>query len=92
MSSVALQKDQFNNLIQDSYGDREFRGEYDGSNNLIYAGFATLGVAEGVRVWQIKKLAYTGTNLTSVKWPQINSIASSDYSFSWTDRATYTYS
>ncbi len=92
MSSVALQKDQFNNLIQDSYGDREFRGEYDGSNNLIYAGFAALGVSEGARVWQLKKLAYTSTNLTSVKWPQINSKASSDYSFSWTDRATYTYS
>lgn len=92
MSSVCLQKDQFNNLIQDSYGDREFRGDYDGSNNLIYAGFATLGSDESTLVWQIKQLTYSGTNLTSVKWPQYNNRASSDYSFSWTNRASYTYS
>ncbi len=67
MPQVPLQRDQFNNVIQDSYGDREFRGDYDGSNNLIYAGFALPGSSESSRVWQIKKLAYTGTNLTSVK-------------------------
>lgn len=67
MPGVPLNRDQFQNLVQDSYGDREFRGEYDGSNNLIYAGFALPGSAEGDRVWQLKKLAYTGTNLISVK-------------------------
>ncbi len=92
MSQVEVSRDQFFNLIQDTYGDKSFRGEYDGSNNLIYAGFALPGSTEGVREWQIKKLAYTGTNLTSVKWPELSSKASTSYSFSWTDRATYTYS
>jgi hypothetical protein len=67
MSQVPLQRDQYHNLVQDSYGDREFRGDYDGSNNLIYAGFALPGSDEAVREWQIKKLAYSGANLTSVK-------------------------
>lgn len=92
MPSVNLQRDNFRNVIQDTYGDKEFRGEYDGSNNLIYAGFALPGAAEGDRVWQIKKLAYTGTNLISVKWPELDSEPDIGYSFSWTDRATYTYS
>ena len=92
MPSPNLQRDNYFNLIQDTYGDKSFRGEYDGSDNLIYAGFALPGAADGDRVWQIKKLAYTSDNLTSVKWPQISSKASTAYSFEWDERATYTYS
>lgn len=92
MPSPNLQRDNYHNVIQDTYGEKSFRGEYDGSNNLIYAGVAMPGSAEGTLCWQIKLLAYTGTNLISVKWPQIDSKASTDYSFSWTSRATYTYS
>ena len=92
MPFPALKRDQNHTIVQDSYLEREFRGEYDGSNNLIYAGYAAMGSAEGDRVWQIQKMAYTGTNMTSIKWPEINSFPSTDYSFSWTDRATYVYS
>jgi len=88
----ALKRDQFNNVVQESYVERAFRGEYDGSDNLIYAGFAQAGSLEGDAVWQIMKLAYTADNLTSITWPQIDSKASTGYTFSWTDRASYTYS
>lgn len=80
-------------VIPDSFESESFRGEYDGSDNLIYAGFARPGEAEGILVWQIFKMAYTGSNLISIKWP-VNSkgAVSNDYEFSWTDRASYTYS
>jgi len=79
--------------LQDSSGDMTFRGDYT-SNNLIYKGFAKPGSAEGSLVWQIAKLAYDGSNnILSIKWPQdANGAASSDYAFSWTGRAGYTYS
>lgn len=80
-------------VIFDSVDDTSFRGEYDGSNNLIYKAFARPGASESALVWQIAKLAYTGTNIISIKWPQnASSVASNDYAFSWTNRATYTYS
>ncbi len=86
-------------VIPDSMLDESFRGEYDGSNNLIYKGFARPGSSESQEVWQIAKLAYdAGNNVISIKWPAledfygtVSSQASNDYRFSWTDRATYTY-
>lgn len=91
MPSPNLKRDNFYNIIQQSYDEKSFRGEYSGAN-LIYAGFAIEGSDEGDLVWQIKKLTYDGANLTSVLWPEIDGKASTDYSFSWTDRASYTYS
>lgn len=80
-------------ILPETLDQESFRGEYDGSNNLIYAGYARPGSAEGSLVWQISKMAYTGTNLTSIKWPtNTDGAVSIDYEFSWTDRATYTYS
>ena len=92
MPSPNLARDNFLNVLQQSYDEKEFRGEYDGSNNLIYAGFAIAGTSESVRAWQIKKLAYTGVNLVSVKWPELNSKSSTEYDFAWANRASYTYS
>jgi hypothetical protein len=92
MVAVKLKRDPNFNLIQDSYDERSFRGEYDGSNNLIYAGYAVPGSAEGDRVWQIRRMTYATNNRTDTEWPEIDSKASTDYSFSWTARATYTYS
>ena len=91
MPSPNLKRDNYFNVISDTYDEKSFRGDYSGAN-LIYAGFAIQGSAEGDRVWQIKQLNYDGSNLISVLWPQINGKASTDYSFSWTDRASYTYS
>ena len=87
------QLDSQGRVIYDSVDDSAFRGEYAG-NNLIYKGFARPGAAEGDEVWQIAFLQYDGSgNVTSVTWPQNSSgIATNEYAFSWTDRATYTYS
>lgn len=89
-----LKKDAQGNLIQDSFfSDMEFRGEYTGTN-LIYRGYSRPGADEGDLVWQIALIAYDGSNnILSIKWPQgANSAASSEYLFSWTARASYTYS
>lgn len=88
-----LKRDANNNVIQSSSGDLAFRGEYTG-NNLIYKGLARPGASESATVWQIAKLAYdVNDNLLSVTWPQDgNGHATSEYQFSWTNRATYTYS
>lgn len=87
-----LKLDAYNRPIQTSSGDMEFRGEYTGTN-LIYKGLARPGAAEGDEVWQVAKLAYdVDDNLLSVKWPQAsNGVPSSEYEFSWTARAGYTY-
>jgi len=78
-------------LSQDSFLDEAFRGEYSG-DNLIYKGFAKPGSDEDALVWQIALITYSGSNVISITWP-INSegAPSSDYEFSWTDRAGYTY-
>ena len=69
-----------------------FRGEYTGTN-LIYKGYSRPGAAEGDLVWQIAKVAYDGSNnLLSIKWPQgDNGAPTSEFIFSWTARAGYTY-
>ena len=87
-----LKRDAQNNVCQDTYADRTFRGDYTGTN-LIYRGYARPGSAEGDNVWQLAKLAYDGANnITSIKWPQAsNGSASAHYSFNWTGRAGYTY-
>ena len=92
MTHPPLTRDQNWNLIQDTYGEKAFQGEYDGSDNFIYSGFAYVGADTSLRVWQIRKLTYSGTNLTAVEWPEIDSKASTDYSFAWDDRATYIFS
>lgn len=89
-----LKRDAQGNVCQESYvGDMTFRGEYT-TTNLTYKGYARPGSAEGSEVWQIAFLTYDGDdNITSITWPQAsNGSASSEFIFSWTDRATYTYS
>jgi hypothetical protein len=91
MPQVGLRRDQNYNLVQQTYDEKAFRGEYV-ANNLVYAAFALPGSDPQDRVWQLKKLTYTGTDLTAVTWPQLDGKASTDYAFAWDDRATYTYS
>ena len=50
MPSPNLKRDNYHNLIPDSYDEKAFRGEYDVDNNLIYAGFAIEGSVEASRV------------------------------------------
>jgi len=77
-----------------SDGELTIRAQNDASGNALYIGKAIVGTGEGESKWQISFQAYDGNNsLTSKTWPQ-NSAgnASTEYEFSWTDRATYTYS
>jgi len=79
-------------IIPDSFLDQTFRGDYTGTN-LIYKGSARAGAEEGSLSWQIAKLEYDASNnLLSVKWPQnTHGNVSTQYIFSWTARAAYTY-
>lgn len=79
-------------LSQDSFLDESFRGEYSG-DNLIYKAFAKPGSDEGTLSWQIAFLTYDGSgNVLSITWPiNAEGVPSSDYEFSWTARASYTY-
>lgn len=95
VNQTILKRDAQQNVIQETfYADMAFRGEYDGDGFLIYKGYARPGAAEGAAVWQIAFLENDASgNVTSITWPEAdNGAASSEYNFSWTDRATYTYS
>lgn len=92
MPAPAVCRDQYGNIVQATYGDKAFRAEYDGDNNMIYAAFAVVGSLDEDLVWQIKQLNYTSNNLISILWPEMNGKASKGYNFSWDDRASYTYS
>lgn len=87
-----LQLDAQGRVLPESNLYLSIRAAYSGSN-MIYRGYARPGSAEGDSVWQIIQINYSGTNIISVLYPQ-NALgeASSDYAFSWTNRATYTYS
>ena len=88
-----LKHDADGNVLQGSYNDMAFRGEYTGTN-LIYKGYARPGTSESVAKWQISLQTYDGSNnLTSITWPQgTNGAASSEFNFIWANRASYTYS
>ena len=93
MPRVALRRDQYSNVIADTYTERSFLAEYDVNNNLIYAGFALPGSATNVATWQIRKMSYDASNnMLTLKWPQLDSKASTSYNFAWDSRAGYTYS
>ena len=80
-------------VLAGSEFDVELRIAYDLNDNPEYVGYARTGTSEDEDLWKIFLLTYdVNENIVSKTWPQINGRASADYSFSWTDRATYTYS
>lgn len=88
-----------------SFGDRdrrtyitykselEIRCENDSNGNPIYIGRAKAGIDESDTKWQIAFHTWdSNDSLTAKQWPEnAEGSASTDYEFSWTDRATYTY-
>ena len=74
--------------------EMEIRCENDASGNPLYIGRAKAGVEESEEKWNISLHTYDANNsLLTKKWPQNSEgNASTDYEFSWTDRATYTFS
>lgn len=62
--------------------------DYDGSNNMIYVGKATLGSSKSAAVWSIRKFTYDGNNnLTDIQW-------ANDGAFNniWNNRVSISYS
>ncbi|NHZ84348.1 MAG: hypothetical protein GWP19_00515 [Planctomycetia bacterium] len=88
-----MQRDPQGNVMPTSDSYLAFRGAYTGTN-LIYGAFSRPGTPEGDLKWQIFKCEYDGSNnITAIKWPQnASSVAVAEFEFSYTDRATYTYS
>lgn len=78
-------------VSQDSFLDEEFRGDYQGGQNLIYKGFARPGADTSAPVWQIAKLTYDGNNnITMIQWPRNDTGAVTNfYEFTWDDRTSY---
>jgi len=71
----------------------EIRAENDASGNVLYLGFAKVGVEEDEAKWQIAFHSWDANNsLLTKKWPQ-NDLGnpSTEYEFVWDDRAIYTY-
>lgn len=60
---------------------------YTGSN-VEYVGLAAPGTSKAAALWQIKKLTYSGDNVTDVQFAD----ASTSFNKVWNDRASYTYS
>lgn len=92
-NQTILKRDAQNNVIQNSYyEDMQYRAEYIGGN-LVYRGYARPNADEGDLVWQLALLAYDGSNhLISIDFPQAsNGSPTSEFNFSWTSRASYTY-
>ena len=79
-------------IVQDS--EVAIRLENDADGNPIYIGRAKVGIEEDDPRWQISFNEYDASgNFISRTWPEnANNVASSDYEFLWSDRATYTYS
>jgi hypothetical protein len=72
----------------------EIRVEQDASGNPVYIGRAIVGTAEDEPKWQISFHTWSAEDsLLTKKWAEnASGNASTDYEFTWDDRATYTYS
>lgn len=63
--------------------------DYDGSGNVIYYGIAGTGTPQATASWQIRKLAYSGTNnLLSMLYAN----GSRSFANAWTNRVALSYS
>lgn len=62
--------------------------EYDVSGNPVYVGDAEAGSEKSDEKWRIKKLLYSGSNVTDIQWCD----GSTSFKFAWGNRTSYTYS
>lgn len=61
--------------------------EYSGENP-VYVGEAAPGSATSAEAWRIRKLTYSGANLTDVEWAD----GDTDFNNIWDNRASLSYS
>ena len=85
------QKDRREFIVMDS--EVEIRAQNDASGNPLYIGRAKAGTADDETGWQISFHAWDANNsLTSRTWPQNSEGSpSTEYEFTWDDRAGYVY-
>ena len=68
--------------------DLKMRAAYNVGGDLEYIGYAAPGTATSAAAWQIRKLTYSGGDVTQVNF----AAGVNDYTKVWDDRATYSYS
>jgi hypothetical protein len=82
-----IQVDSYGNIIQ---GDKPVTIllDYDGGDAPVYVGEAAPGTATSAAGWKIKRLTYSGANLTAVEWADGDVQADNIYD----NRASISYS
>jgi len=89
-----LEKEAKRTILTDPFGGEVTEGnfttymDYDENNNPIYIGKAQIGTTTDSALWQIKKLNWTGSNLTSIQWAE----GTDDFTNVWDDRSGLSYS
>jgi hypothetical protein len=61
--------------------------QYDGSDNVIYQGWAIPGSSKSEAKWRIIRLTYSGSNVTDIQFAD----GSDSFNKIWDDRLNYTY-
>jgi hypothetical protein len=92
-NQAILKKDANKNVIQESYhSDMAFLADYT-VPTAVYMAYARPGASQSAAVWQLALYTYNvGGKLLSVTWPEAaNGAASSEFIFTWSGRAGYTY-
>ena len=78
--------------VPQTFQNLSFRGDLNGGSNLVYIGYAKPGSSESAPVWQIFFIQYSSGPPTSITWPVgSDGVASNDFAFEWSNRASYTY-
>lgn len=79
----------FTSWFNYSQGNLIYKVDYDVNNNPIYLGWAAPGSSDGANVWRLAKNTFdVSNNFVSKTFPS----GSPSFTFSWTNRASYTYS
>jgi len=80
--------EQTNEQISISMEKYTQRLAYTGQGLVEYIGLAFPGASESAAVWQIRKLVYTGTNVTSILW----ALGNNNFSNKWSEYDSIDYS
>lgn len=77
-----------NQILREANDNYTLVFDYDASNNPVYIGKALLGSPKSDPVWQIRKLTYSGTNVTDIQWEDGDDL----FDNIWDNRASGSYS
>lgn len=85
---MTIYKEQTNEQISIDVEKYTRRIAYNVSDDVQYIGIALPGATESSSIWQIRKLIYSGTNVTEILWAGGNN----NFDNSWTNHASLNYS